>query len=150
MGISWSSVNEETGPDRSVGLAALVKALDPRDNFLVNLQYGDVAADIAGLGDQGALVHQEDTVDVTQDLDGLAALIKACDIVVSIDNSTVHLAGALGTDQIILLPKPCSWRWGIDREASLLYAKTKLLRQQHRGDWSNMRHLPAMLREHIG
>ena len=150
VGISWSSVNEETGPDRSVGLAALVKALDPRDNFLVNLQYGDVAADIAGLGDQRALLHQEDTVDVTQDLDGLAALIKACDIVVSIDNSTVHLAGALGTDQIILLPKPCSWRWGIDRETSLLYAKTKLLRQQHRGDWSNMRHLPAMLREHIG
>lgn len=150
VGISWSSVNVETGMDRSLALRALVDVLDPRKHFLVNLQYGDITADIAELGEQAAFLHQEVTVDVTRDLDGLAALIKACDILVSIDNSTVHLAGALGAQQIILLPKPCSWRWGIDHDDSLLYAKTKLLRQQSRGDWSNMVHLPALLSEAIG
>ena len=150
VGISWSSVNAETGTDRSLALGALVDVLDPRKHFLVNLQYGDITADIAELGEQAAFLHQEVTVDVTRDLDGLAALIKACDILVSIDNSTVHLAGALGAQQIILLPKPCSWRWGIDHDDSLLYAKTKLLRQQSRGDWSNMVHLPALLSEAIG
>jgi tetratricopeptide (TPR) repeat protein len=150
VGISWSSVNEETGMDRSLALAALVDVLGPRKHFLVNLQYGDITADLAGLGEQVAFLHQEVTVDVTRDLDGLAALIKACDIIVSIDNSTVHLAGALGVQQIILLPKPCSWRWGIDHDVSVFYAKTKLLRQQSRGDWSNLVHLPALLSQTIG
>lgn len=150
VGISWSSVNKETGADRSLALGALVDALDPRKHFLVSLQYGDIAADVTGLGEQAAFLHQEVTVDVTRDLDGLAALIKACDILVSIDNSTVHLAGALGAQQIILLPKPCSWRWGIDNDASLFYAKTKLLRQQSRGEWSNMAHLPALLSRTTG
>lgn len=150
VGISWSSINEETGTDRSLALGALLDVLDPDSHFLVSLQYGDITADLAELGEQAAFLHQEGTVDVTRDLDGLAALITACDILVSIDNSTVHLAGALGAQQIILLPKPCSWRWGIDNNASLLYAKTKLLRQQSRGDWSNMVHLPALLSQTMG
>ena len=149
VGISWASINKETGSDRSIALAQLVAALDPVVNFLVNLQYGDVVADVDGLSERGVVLHQEESVDVTHDIDGLAALIAACDIVVSIDNSTVHVAGALGAKQIILLPKPCNWRWGIERDTSVLYGKTMLLRQQSRGDWSCLAQLPLLITESL-
>ena len=145
VGISWSSINKETGPDRSIVLAQLMAMLSPEIYFLVNLQYGDISADVDGLTEGGARPYQEDSVDVFHDIDGLAALIEASDLVVSADNSTVHIAGALGVNQIILLPKPCSWRWGVERDTSLLYGKAKLLRQRRRGDWSCLSELPALM-----
>lgn len=145
VGISWSSVNKETGSDRSIALSHLVAMLNPETYFLVNLQYGDIAADVDGLTERGASPYQEDSVDIFHDIDGLAALIEASNLVVSADNSTVHIAGALGAKQIILLPKPCSWRWGAERDTSLLYGKTTLLRQKNRGDWSCLSELPALM-----
>ena len=145
VGVSWSSVNRETGFERSIALPQLVAALDAETHFLVNLQYGDIEADVSELGKQRAALYQEESVDVTRDLDGLAALVDACDMVVSADNSTVHIAGALGAKQIILLPRPSSWRWGAERETSLLYADTALLRQRRRGDWSCLSELPGLM-----
>ena len=145
VGVSWSSANKETGSDRSIALLQLAAMFNTEDYFLVNLQYGDIASDVCALEGRTTTVHLEHGVDVTQDIDGLAALIEACDLVVSADNSTVHIAGALGVRQIILLPRPCSWRWGAERETSLLYANTALLRQRRRGDWSCLSELPALL-----
>ena len=72
---------------------------------LVNLQYGDVDKEIREFEEQtGIKIIQCGSVDNREDLDGLAALIEACDLVVSTSNVTIHLAGALGKDTWVLLP----------------------------------------------
>ena len=69
-------------------------------------------------------------IDKFYDLDGLAALISACDHIVSIDNVTVHLAGALGQATRVLLPFACDWRWMVDRSDSPWYPEMTLYRQK--------------------
>ena len=75
------------------------------DVVLVNLQYGDVDDEIREFKEEtGIEVIQCASVDNREDLDGLAALIEACDLVVSITNVTVHMAGALAKETWVLLP----------------------------------------------
>ena len=64
----------------------------------VDLQYGDTLEERTALKEStGVEVSHLDDVDNYQDIDGLAALITACDAVVTVSNTTVHIAGALGT-----------------------------------------------------
>ena len=60
----------------------------------------------------------------------------ACDEVVSIDNSTIHLAGALGKEAQVLLPASCHWIWGERRSNSYWYGSVCLHRQAKVCDWS--------------
>jgi hypothetical protein len=62
-------------------------------------------------------------------------LIDACDLVISISNTTVHLAGALGKNTWLLLQKIPDWRWGIDVDECLWYPNTRLIRQNEMGNW---------------
>ena len=97
---------------RSLELSGLVEALRGEGVRLVNLQYGEVGAEIEGVYEElGERVWACGEVDNREDLDGLAALIEACDEVVSIGNATAHLAGALGKRTRVLLPEAPSWRW---------------------------------------
>ena len=77
-------------------------------------------------------------IDKFYDLDGLAALISACDHIVSVDNVTVHLAGALGQATRVLLPFACDWRWMVDRSDSPWYPEMTLYRQKIQGDWAGV------------
>ena len=60
------------------------------------------------------------------------------DQVVSIDNSTVHLAGALGKPVWTLLPHAPDWRWLLAREDTPWYPSMRLFRQQTAGDWKGV------------
>ena len=71
---------------------------------------------------------------VTQDLEELAALICALDLVISVDNSNVHLAGALGRDTWALLPPSPDWRG----ESMLWYASVRLWRRAPREEWGDV------------
>ena len=62
-----------------------------------------------------------------EDLDGLAALIELCDLVVSTSNVTIHMAGALGKDSWLLLPFAANFWWLIERTDSLWYPSVKLI-----------------------
>lgn len=70
-------------------------------------------------------------------LDDFAAQISALDLIISIDNSTVHMAGALGKKVWTLLPYVPDWRWMLDREDTLWYPTMKLFRQSKIGDWQD-------------
>jgi ADP-heptose:LPS heptosyltransferase len=79
-----------------------------------------------------------DNIDNWHHLDSFAALIAACDKVVSIDNSTVHFAGALGKECHVLLPHSCDWRWGLQQHKdSHWYKSMSLHRQTKLNDWSD-------------
>ncbi|MBK6999418.1 MAG: tetratricopeptide repeat protein [Rhodoferax sp.] len=138
-GISWYCKNPLTGAQRSIALRQLVSALAATGYALVNLQYGDTAAERAAVfSETGVEVLHYPEVDNLQDIDGLAAVMGACDCVVSIDNSTVHLAGALGKDVRVLLPYLPDWRWQFAGSSSLWYPSMRLYRQDHPGDWQNV------------
>ena len=67
-----------------------------------------------------------------------AAQIAALDLVISVDNSTVHLSGALGKNTWTLLPNTPEWRWSMKREYSLWYPKMRLFRQNRNGSWQDV------------
>ncbi len=83
IGVSWRSSNPETGAGRSLPLWELAQVLGGEGRRLVNLQYGEVQQEITeALERAGVVVEQVPGLDCQNDLDGLAALIRACDEVV--------------------------------------------------------------------
>jgi tetratricopeptide (TPR) repeat protein len=64
-----------------------------------------------------------------------AAVIESLDLVITVDTSVAHLAGALGRPVWVLLPKQADWRWMMSGERSPWYPTARLFRQQVLGDW---------------
>ena len=137
IGISWHSTKPRSGAEKKViALNKLAKKLHKPGVKLVNLQYGDVDSEIGKLQNEfGIKVIQVPDISNKDDIDDLAALIMACDKIVSISNVTAHLAGALGKEAQVLLPFSCDWRWGIVGNSSNWYSSVCLYRQTRFGDW---------------
>ncbi|MFZ6799414.1 tetratricopeptide repeat protein [Undibacterium sp. Di24W] len=72
------------------------------------------------------------------DFSDTAALINELDLVISVDTSVAHLAGALGKPVWILLPKNSDFRWLLEREDSPWYPTARLFRQTNEGDWDEV------------
>lgn len=86
----------------------------------------------------GVELVMDDGVDQIVDLDGFAAQVAAMDLVVTIDNTTAHLAGALGVPVWLLLPFGPDWRWGAEGSGSVWYPGMRVFRQTRRGDWGSV------------
>jgi len=76
--------------------------------------------------------------DELNDFSDTAALASFMDLVISVDTSAAHLAGALGKPVWILLPRAPDWRWLLDREDSPWYPTARLFRQPKPGDWQSV------------
>lgn len=120
-GISWKSSNQKLGKSRSMSLEKLMNLIGNEDTTYINLQYGDTQEDLQNYAGFPWEIIDLPDIDKFNDINTLAALIAACDHVVSIDNSTVHIAGALGVKTTVLLPTDRDWRWTEFREQSLWY-----------------------------
>jgi Flp pilus assembly protein TadD len=92
-----------------------------------------------------------DLTDRIEDFADTAALIDALDLLISVDTSVAHLAGALGKPVWLLLPKPPDFRWLLDREDSPWYPTMRLFRQQSRGNWEEVmrRVAESLMRERV-
>ncbi|MGR3321945.1 MAG: tetratricopeptide repeat protein [Pseudooceanicola sp.] len=139
IGLAWAS-RSLTGRLRSIALQDLVQVL-PEESLVVNLQYGATKGEIdAARAARPDLDFVTDTdVDQMRDLAGFAAQIAALDRVVTIDNTTAHMAGALGHPGThVLLPagSECMWYWGTEGNRDDWYGNLNLHRQSSVGDWS--------------
>ena len=137
IGISWFTNSKlEGAKHRSVPTDVLAEHLRHFPGNYVSLQYGKTSEEIDEMRSRfGIEIKQVAEVDLFNDLDGLSALISACDIVISIDNATVHFAGALGVDTRVLLPLRADDRWGLNSSESYWYESLKLYRQQQLDNW---------------
>ncbi|NOY62496.1 MAG: tetratricopeptide repeat protein, partial [Gammaproteobacteria bacterium] len=101
VGISWRGGNDvyvKTKAQRSTLLAQWQPLFDVAGVQFINLQYGDCGDELgAAAAAQGVVIHDWADADALLDLDDFAAQISALDRVISVDNSTVHMAGSVGT-----------------------------------------------------
>lgn len=67
-----------------------------------------------------------------------AALIAEMDLVITVDTSIVHIAGALGKPTWLLLPRRYEWRWSLEGEKNNWYDSVRVLRQKTHGDWDGL------------
>ena len=138
IGISWKSFQTRY-KTKSVQLKDMERIFSGLDVVLVNLQYGDVEDEIREFKEAtGIEMVQCASVDNREDLEGLAALIEVCDLVVSITNVTVHLAGALAKKTWVLLPYVPNFWWSSDHTDSLWYPSVSLYRQPALNDWDSV------------
>ncbi len=132
VGLAWAG-SRAHGNDRrrSCPLAALAPLLGMRGVAWFSLQKDDGEEQIARVPEARDLV----LLDARRDFERKAALIAALDLVVSVDTSTAHLAGALARPLWVLLPFAPDWRWQLDRGDSPWYPTARLFRQARAGDW---------------
>jgi hypothetical protein len=137
IGISWRGGTEPNEIKRASIALPEWRSLLSMDASFINLQYGDVAEDIAAIDD--LLLHDWPDNDPLADLDNQAALISCLDLVVTIDNATVHLAGALGVRTWALLAQVPDWRWPeAFGDCPPLYRSVRLFRQKRRFEWGDV------------
>jgi len=111
IGISWVSGAPRIGNHKSIELKNLLPIFRIPNTRFVTLQYGDHYHDIYNLEkEHGIKIEIVPEIDNTTDLDGLAALVTACDFVVSVSNVTGHIAGSVGTPTF-LLDSNKLWYW---------------------------------------
>lgn len=138
VGISWSSAHRKVGSAKSIALTAWADILKQPGIRFVNLQYGDTREDRDALRRQHglALAHRDD-VDLLHDLEGLAALCAACDLIITASNVTAHMAGALGKPVWLLAPTGNGrlWYWFSGRADSPWYPSMRIFEQARPGQW---------------
>jgi Glycosyltransferase family 9 (heptosyltransferase) len=78
------------------------------------------------------------TVAGERDLVELARVMRALDLVITIDSMAAHLAGALAAPVWTLLHAACDWRWMVDRDDSPWYPTMRLFRQEREGHWEEV------------
>lgn len=128
VGIAWYTTNAETGIVRTIPLAQWRPLFSVPGIQYVCLQYNPPAEL------PSALLHDPE-IDAFNDLEALAAQVAAMDNVITIQNATAHLAGALGVPTTLLLSSASDWRWGIRESKGAWYQSVTILRQQEPLVW---------------
>jgi tetratricopeptide (TPR) repeat protein len=134
VGIVWAGnpdfVNDR---ERSCRLSQFLPLFDIPGVTLFSLQKGDYAT--VQIGDLSPDRRLIDLSDELETLDDTAAAILTLDLVISVDTSVAHLAGALGRPVWTVLPYSPDWRWLLDRQDTPWYPTMRLFRQLAAGDW---------------
>lgn len=120
--------------NRSMSLDDLAPLAMPGVTFLA-VQKGPRAAQAKAPPTGMSLVALDDEI---ADFDDTAAILSLSDLLISVDSSPVHLAGALGRPVWVMLPLIPDWRWLMERSDSPWYPHARLFRQAARGDWSGV------------
>lgn len=132
VGLVWSgNPGHKRDSARSIPFYALMPLLDCAATF-VSLQKEVRASDAAVLAQSGKVIDVADRLTTFADT---AALVARLDLVIAVDTSVAHLAGALGRPLWLLLPEVPDWRWLTERDDSPWYPTARLFRQSGPRAW---------------
>jgi hypothetical protein len=123
VGVVWRA--GDWGPHRSIPIDTLARLFDLPNVTFVSLQRGDSDPRLI-------------TIDGIDEPLSTARVMRALDLVITVDTMTAHLAGALGVPVFTLLPYDHDWRWMDARRDSPWYPSMRLFRQPRAGDWDSV------------
>jgi tetratricopeptide (TPR) repeat protein len=133
VGLAWGgNPNHPHELWRSIPLEQLAPLTIVEGATFYSLQLGAAARQTQQLGSR---VHLIDLQDKQRDFADTAATVSQLDLVISVDTSVAHLAGAMGKPVWILLNNSPDWRWLLERADSPWYPTARLFRQSTFGDW---------------
>ena len=134
IGLVWSS-NKVYRIEKSISLRLLLPLMDVSATFVsLHLQKDVSAGDAAVLKARSDVLHFGDELNFSE----TAALISNLDLIISVDTSVAHLAGALAKPVWVLLPFIPDWRWLLDRNDSPWYPTARLFRQEDSRTWDSV------------
>ena len=134
IAVVWSgSADHANDRNRSMQLRQMAPLLALAAGF-VSVQRDLRPADAEELARQPSLTHVGDAL---ADFDDTAAVLALVDLVITVDTSVAHLAGALGRPTFVLVPFCPDWRWMLARADSPWYPTARLFRQPAVGDWES-------------
>lgn len=134
IGLVWAgNADHRNDHNRSAALADFASLAALPGVEWISLQKGPASAEISGsLSGLPVL----DLAPEIEDFADTAAIIENLDLLVAVDTSVIHLAGAMARPAWLLLPKRGEdWRWRMDAETSRWYPTVRLLRQEAISDW---------------
>jgi tetratricopeptide (TPR) repeat protein len=134
VGISWQGgTPKNRSTQRSIPLELWNEVLQVPDVCFASLQRGIETPAAVAAAPQAVIHHWPDAV---ASVDETAALIAALDLIVTIDSTVAHLAGALGRPARILLSASPDWRWRWDGETIPWYPSARAVRRARGADWA--------------
>jgi hypothetical protein len=123
---------------RSIPLAHFETLANVEGVRLVSLQKGPGAEQLDSLAERFPILDLHDRLDVAGAFTDTAALMMHLDLVLTIDTSVAHLAGALGVPVWTMLAYMPDWRWLLERSDSPWYPTMRLFRQSRPCDWGEV------------
>jgi tetratricopeptide (TPR) repeat protein len=134
VGLAWAGNKDHSNDrNRSCPLSEFTPLFALHDLSWFSLQHGEASKELGTLAEPRPI-----ELPATTKLLDTAALISELDLIISVDTSIAHLAGALGRRCWLLLPFAPDWRWMLGRDDTPWYPATRLYRQSQARDWSSV------------
>ena len=140
IGLNWqgSNLNPRVASN-TVTLDRFNNIVKNPDATFISLQKGTAVSDIEKFKLEENIINYDLLMDTgTKKFLDSAAIIKYLDLVITTDTSIAHLAGSLGTQTWLLLPKVSDWRWLNSKDETIWYDNVRIYRQKVQGDWSEV------------
>jgi tetratricopeptide (TPR) repeat protein len=133
IALAWSGSSAHPNDrNRSLSLAQLEPLLSAPGVSFISVQRELHTGDAEALSRDPRILNLGPELN---DFSDTAAVLTLCDLVICVDTSVAHVAGALGRPAFVLLPFQPDWRWILERDASPWYPAVRLFRQSAIGDW---------------
>ena len=143
VGIVWAGRPTHNNDRwRSASLNAFAPLAAQSGVGLVSLQKGPAAAQVGHYFGKAPLVNLGADI---ADFEDTMAILDCLDVLVTVDTSVGHLAGAMGKRTVLLLARSPDWRWLLDRADTPWYPSHTLIRQTRTGVWEDVMNKAASL-----
>ena len=139
IGVSWKDFDLIKNSTKYLSNSDVSEVIKFGNNTFINLQFGDVSSDLMQInGKSSNEIHHIPGINYSENIESYSSIIKNCDLIISIDNMTAHLAARLGKPVWVLLSSNCDYKWLEKKESSIWYKNVLLLRQTEKNDWSKI------------
>jgi tetratricopeptide (TPR) repeat protein len=136
VGFVWAANSQHpSSRRRSCPLIHFVRLFNTPSTTFYSLQKGPQVAELTQLSSKRLI---QDLSNQLNDFADTAAVVEQLDLVITVDTSVAHLAGAMNKPVWVLLCYNSDWRWMLGREDSPWYPTMRLFRQQSPGDWVSL------------